>query len=237
MSNKIISYSLLHYSVTQSHILDGPFLGAKIPAKNNLLPRNSLAHVTKNYCNYCICFFCTAKVPYTYGQICEIVFIWMHFLYSHYYSCIMVLGGDGCVSSSDLWQYGFDIIQIHVMSFCWPCSQPALMIFSHQWVLQLEPTVRWITFLMKHLLLFLLLLSLSKHALEGYSSYYVCLSDCDFEDWQVAIDWFRYELTQDNDLRPFIMLLFKIRGDFWEYVWGFTLRRYYLLRVLFPNIT
>ncbi len=57
------------------------------------------------------------------------------------------------------------------------------------------------------------LLTLSMHAREGYSSRPVCLS-VTLWFWRLLTinSWFRYELTQDEDLRPFIVLLFFISG-------------------------
>ncbi len=56
------------------------------------------------------------------------------------------------------------------------------------------------------------LLTLSAHAREGYSSGPVCLSVCLVTLWfwrLLTINcWFRYELTHNEDLGPFVVLLF-----------------------------
>ncbi len=60
-------------------------------------------------------------------------------------------------------------------------------------------------------------LTLSAHAREGYSSRPVCLS-VTLWFWRLLTinRWFRYELTQNEDLGPFIVLLIWIRAICWE---------------------
>ncbi len=60
-------------------------------------------------------------------------------------------------------------------------------------------------------------LTLSVHARESYSSHPVCLSVCRALIWRLLTIncWFRYELTQEEDLGPFIVLLFFNFGLYW----------------------
>ena len=77
-------------------------------------------------------------------------------------------------------------------------------------------------------------LALSEHAWEGYSCLSVSLSVClsvMLWFWRLLTIncWFRYELTQNDDFRTFIVLFFFLfRADFWESKLS-TLRSFELL--------
>ena len=89
----------------------------------------------------------------------------------------------------------------------------------------------------------LLLLTLIAHEQEGYSSRPVCLSVClsvTLWFWRILTinSWFRYEITQDEDLRPFIVLLFFYFGLIVEKTRSFQLRGMYQhLWAIPPSVT